>query len=342
MTASGVHTDVLSLPSDQTGTVGSARLVRDRMRMTGSRLCVALGGGSAIDAAKLARAAHHRPWLLDRAIWRRPTGVLALPDSRGPDSTPHLIALSTRPGTAAEVASRVALAPDTGTSRRLLTGGFLRPTMALIDPDWSSTLSREAWFESLNEILFRILGPFLITRRSSKRIDRTAVEWIEEILDIGAHLTDHEYPADGQRLRTAELSVSTATAGHVHHWAPTMPAWWCIQNTVVAHTGLSKGTATSRALPVLLEKIADGEESLGSAGRLRTMEKYRSYEKSMREAIGDFCAAARNADAAHHGRRSDEELVKWGNETLTLWGRHPGIAALGAKGVRDVLQESGF
>lgn len=79
MTASGVHTDVLSLPSDQTGTVGSARLVRDRMRMTGSRLCVALGGGSAIDAAKLARAAHHRPWLLDRAIWRRPTGCSPSP-----------------------------------------------------------------------------------------------------------------------------------------------------------------------------------------------------------------------------------------------------------------------
>lgn len=341
MRAVGIRTHVLPLSSPQMGILESARVICERMHITGSDLCVAVGGGSVMDAGKLARAAHHEPWLLDRAIWQRPAGVVTNL-SRHPRGPPYLVALPTRPGTAAEVAPQVALAPDTGASRRLLTGGSLRPTVALIDPDCSSTLSRAAWFESFNEILFRVLGPFLVTQRNSRSIDRATARWISEIIGISTRIEGRKYPNNEQRLRLAELSVATATARHVHYWSPTLPAWWCIQNTVSAETGRSKGDLTSQALPFLLHKIAGGDERLGSSDRLRRLERYTSYGRRIRTVIDDLSVTTQDVLAPRHKLQRDEEVVRWAREIKRLWGQHPGIAALGIDGTRSLLQDMGF
>lgn len=339
LTDARISAHVLALTPEEAGTVEAAREVHDRMRGSDVHACVALGGGSVIDTAKLARAAAHEPWLLDRVLWRRSSGLVSLRRPRTREVPPWLIAVPTRTGTAAEVAARAALTTGPAEARRLVTGETLRPTAALVDPDYGVTLPRSAWLDSVNEILFRVLGPFLVTGRSSEQLDRTAAGWIEELIGLGTRAAEHAPPPERQRLRVAELSVATATGEHVRLWEPAMPVWWCVQNTLTTRTGLTKGELTARALPTLLELVADGHEDLGSSDRLRVLERYTAAGTV--EAIGDLCATARG-EADHHQPRSEGELTEWGREVRALWGRHPGVASLGADGIADLLRRVGF
>ncbi|MBR8742627.1 iron-containing alcohol dehydrogenase [Nocardiopsis sp. MG754419] len=340
LTNAHLDTHVLALSPEESGTLEAAREVHARMRGSGNRVCVALGGGSVIDTAKLARAAAHEPWLLDRAVWRRSSGLIHLRRPRTCDVPPHLIAVPTRPGTAAEVAARATITTGPTEARRLLTGETLRPTAALIDPDYGSTLSRSAWVDSLNEVLFRVLGPFLVTHRSSEEIDRVTAGWIEELAGLGTRTRESTPLSAEQRLRVSELSVSTATGAHVRLWEPAMPVWWCVQNTLVTRTGLTKGQLTARALPTLLELIAEGQDALGSADRLDALRRHTRV--GTLERIGDLCNVVRESAEQHDRQRTEEELTEWGREVRELWGRHPGVASLGAKGIGALLHRIGF
>ncbi|WP_017556427.1 iron-containing alcohol dehydrogenase [Nocardiopsis baichengensis] len=335
----GVQVDTAVLPPEEPATVAGARTVHDRMRRCGAEVLVAVGGGSVIDSAKLARTAFHEPWVLDRALWHRPSGLFALREPRPCRTRPPLVAVPTRPGSAAEVTDRVAVAPEAGTSRRLLTGETLRPNEALIDPLFSATLSRSDWFSSLAEILFRVLGPFLITQDSTDEIDRAAAAWVDELLGIGVHLAGGDAPTARQRLRVAEISVATATGDHVRRWAPRMAAWWCVQNTVAARTGFAKGRLSALALPTLLELAASGEPAFGLPERLEAL---RSRTAAVEERLEHVCRAAQEAGGLRGRSYPDEELVSWGREVHRLWRHHPHVAALGPGGVVELLRRVGF
>lgn len=151
-------TEIVLLDRCTPATVASAGAVNDAaVRAATEQVLVAVGGGSVIDATTVAACAAPQPWLLDPSVLRQQQGVVAVPKTLAPPRP--VVAVPTRLGTAAEVAPRAALAPDDFGIRRLLAGEPLVPSVAVIDPRWSTGLDRAAWPRVLQRSRSGCLAP---------------------------------------------------------------------------------------------------------------------------------------------------------------------------------------
>lgn len=92
---------------------------------------VGLGGGSAIDTAKIVNLLHSHPGISVRDVLNRPVGAgLAIPGPLRP-----LIAVPTTAGTGSECTAMVALGlPDLGIKTGI-SDAALRPSLAIVDPE---------------------------------------------------------------------------------------------------------------------------------------------------------------------------------------------------------------
>ncbi|WP_211718388.1 iron-containing alcohol dehydrogenase [Nocardiopsis sp. MG754419] len=331
LSGQGHAVETTTLRSGDLGTVCSALAAHDALRSWRADLCVALGGGSVIDAAKLARAAFRAPWVLDRMVWTRSAGRVTA--TVQPTATPSLVAVPTRPGSAAEVSPRVALAPRPGASRRLMDSAALVPDAVLVDPAPSAALPSQAWSESLAEILFRVVGPFLTTRHSTREQDQEAISLMTELVRIGEQVLRDGSPPPGRRADVFALSSRTVLGSHSRGWYPGLPAWWCVQNSVCAHTGITKGHLTALALPELFDRIEGGDTSWGCPQRWRQLK-----EAGLAARLRDYCARFRE-NAPPQEDWDDADLTLWARDVLRLWaGHHPDVAGMGAQGIEALLR----
>jgi hypothetical protein len=321
------------------GTLDSARVILKALPECASGVgapgvVVAAGGGATLDACKLAVAGREKPWLLDEVMWRRHSGFLpegGLQDR--PAGQLPLIACGTRPGAAAEVSARVALAPELRASRRLVVGAALAPTLALVDPRWYQSLDAGALRAAVCESLFRIIGPYLVTEVSTPTVDAKAADSIRRLISVGskfgsaAQLTNHD-------LETlARTSLWTATGEHTHTWTPAMPGWWCVQNTLVSMTRQPKGAISGLWLSALLDEQPQVPLIHGRDERWQQLQHALGADT-----LAELDHLAGNAVSQIDPTIWDSvDLAACAHDVLSLWRAHADIAYAGTDGLVALL-----
>lgn len=240
----------LALPDGQDG-LEPARIIAERVVDGG--WCLAVGGGTTIDAVKVARSL---PWsevllgsggasiLLDVGIRGR-WGMAALP---------------TTVGTASEVSSVAVI--RLGSSRSLCRGPVLRPDLACIDPVLTESLPPPLVAEGIVEALLRAVMPYIGDPLDMGR--DTLVHAVARRLIRHLHaLADGPLGPEARR-DVAELSECSQTRTLHANRNPHAHRLWPVNHEVADAVGLSKTRAMSALAPQVMNEIATGASAWGS------------------------------------------------------------------------------
>ncbi|CCH32665.1 iron-containing alcohol dehydrogenase [Actinosynnema sp. NPDC047251] len=266
-------------------TAGHGELVA-AIRAHGVRRVVAIGGGSVLDAAKIAvaLAAGCEPRYGGPA--RSGLGLLSAPRRTGCS----LVAVPTTIGTGSETSAVARLLLPDGRSR-LLVGPALRPSGAVVDPVLTSSLPRDLLASGALEVLVRLLGPVL----GPHPLGGAGTAWCTGaarlVRDRADRLLRHEPgTAAANRLR---LSLSLVSAGSQQAWSllgrsPFAFHLWYLADAAAAVAGVTKMRALAWLFPTYaqwasrepgwgephrarraLAAVSLGSEAAGSASELR-------------------------------------------------------------------------
>lgn len=227
---------------------------------------VALGGGSTMDAAKIARMLLVAPELATplRALAER-SGFVRIPElvsSR--NAGVPLMAIPTTLGTGAEVSSVACQVTPWG--RRLLAGARLRPDHAVLDPVHTSTLPWLLQMEGLLEVILRVVGPLIGSARSLAA-DHDAHAIVTGTAGLAESLRTGFLGAD-ERLLAAQLSAASHRSWALVGRSSYAAKHWYLANELSWATGTRKIPATVTVLPAIWGRITDGDERWGSRDRL--------------------------------------------------------------------------
>ncbi|MGW8437181.1 iron-containing alcohol dehydrogenase [Nocardiopsis sp. NPDC055879] len=275
LSSMSVHTEPPLAVVDVTGppTFDSVERAVRAVAGAGSDTVVGIGGGSAMDTAKLAALMVTNPWLLSPEQWSAGP-LLDLDEAPSVNPRPALptLLIPTTAATGSEANGVAALSH--AKRRRLLVSGHLLPSCALIDPDLTSTLTGAALVEGGVETLARILCPYLAGDDALDVTDGLAETLIARCMSAVDRL--YRSPEDG--AARAELAWTvTVSASHLAglgrgRWAHVL---WYLQDAVCTEAGVPKGRAMSALFPAYLREIRS-ESGLGarfgSSARMRRLE----------------------------------------------------------------------
>ncbi|WP_428565573.1 MAG: iron-containing alcohol dehydrogenase [Solidesulfovibrio sp. DCME] len=254
---------VESDPSLTTVTAGA-----DLAREHGCDVLVALGGGSAMDAAKGIGC-----------LLANPGELAALEGATGLRPGPPLIAIPTTAGTGSEV-TKVSVLTDTARHYKLLlVGPTLMPSVAILDPELTASMppavaaatGMDALTHAVEAYLSKLANPF------SDALALAAIEAIAANLPLVVAAPDNT-PARAAMLHAqlqAGQAFSNASVGLVHAMSRPMGARFGVPHGVANALLLPVVAAYNRpACPARLARIAqalgrrtDGLD-LGRASRL--------------------------------------------------------------------------
>ncbi|WP_192583658.1 iron-containing alcohol dehydrogenase [Streptomyces albicerus] len=268
------------------------RAAREILERQPSNVAV-LGGGSAMDTAKLAvaLAAGSEP-----RFSPGPRSGLALL-TRATRAAPTLTAFPTTLGTGSET-SAVARLPLGGKRSRLVCSPALRPTSAVLDPYLTGTLPRPLLAAGALELLLRLVGPLL----GPHRMNAAAAEWLLECAATVMHGADTLLVADGRPAEESPAAVrerlaSVSAASH-QVWArvggsPFAFLLWYLADTAATATGTAKNAALAWLFPSYLERAvsAHGPSPWADGNRSRRVVR-RLFPEARSDPAGSSAAAA--------------------------------------------------
>ena len=227
---------------------------------------VALGGGTILDAAKIARLLITTPrFALPLRRLTARSGFVRLPQADiNHDQELPLVAVPTTIGTGSEVSSVACLVTPWG--RRLLFSPALLPDHAVLDPLHTATLPPLLQMEGLIEVILRVLGP-AIGSTADLAADHDAEAIVSGAARMAERLRLGSLTPD-ERLFAAQLSAAShrnwALVGRESYAAK----HWYLANELAWVTGARKIPATLSILPAIWGAIADGDQRWGSTERL--------------------------------------------------------------------------
>lgn len=234
---------------------------------------LAVGGGSVLDAARLAAlmVSDVRAVAAVPAAFARDAGVLMWPGAR--DAGSPVVCVPSTLGTAAEV-SPVAIVRDGGRTL-LCVGPSLRPRLAALDPDVTATLGRDALVAGLVEPLSRAVVPAVAGNPLTLN-DRLAAALAQTLFDLGASAAaapPGAIPDAEWRLAAALTSAATHTSFLAVGRPPFGHVLWPVATEVMTATGIAKPAALGLLLPAWLDGIAAGAlgPAFGTTERVRTV-----------------------------------------------------------------------
>ena len=301
--------------------------------MLSPRVVVAVGGGSILDATKLAALALAPGRLFDYAIGHASESALTfLPDAPAPVD---VVAVPTTLGTSSETNSVGILKNDRG--YRLIVGHALRPRHAVIDPCTLTTLTNARVREGALEAFLRLAGASTSPRRTA-RGDRDAVVLGRALLETATH----DPSSAAGRLRLARLSAATQRTAALRGGDPYSARHWYLANETAFALGARKMAATAAVVGAVWRRICSGDGRWGD-----------------RESLEGFWAKAAGGMALPLDPPAgiDALIDRWGVQrpptptaqgidriavvTERWWGRRrPMLPGLVADDVRDVLRDS--
>ncbi|AFR30488.1 daptide-type RiPP biosynthesis dehydogenase [Arthrobacter sp. Rue61a] len=247
-------------------TVETLRKVGSFIRENGLQTVAGLGGGSVLDAVKLAALFTADPSLAifaERHAKR--SGLLVLPPITDPKERPKTILMPSTVGTGAEVSAVACL--DTAVGRRLIASRNLAGDVAMLDAGHLATLPRHLVFEGLLEAFLRVAGTMVGSRHSI--FDDDGYSLIQRIVRLGQRLTLHDAPE--LRLTAARLSMETHTGWSLMGRNPYGAKHWYLANELAYVSGARKMTATACVIGPIWEEIENGAAAWGNSQRLQQL-----------------------------------------------------------------------
>lgn len=223
------------------------------------RRIVAVGGGSILDASKIAALVLVSGRMLDYAIGHASRSALTvLPDASPPVD---LLAVPTTLGTSSETNSVAVLKNESG--YRLLVGRSLRPRHAILDPCHLASLPSAAVTEGVLEAFLRLAGASTSPRRNVRGRGDARV--------LGAALlvaATRDTVSTAGRLRLARLSAATQRTAALRGDDPFSARHWYIANEVAFRLGARKMVATAAIVGAVWRRIGAGDSRWGDASSL--------------------------------------------------------------------------
>ncbi len=256
-----------------------------QVRQAQANCILAVGGGSAIDIAKVAAVgATHKG-----RIWDYMTYTGANPQPICPDAVLPIIAVPTTAGTGSEVSMGAIIDnPELGMKGPLLSR-YIIPKLALIDPELTYTLPAKVTAASGFDAMTHGIEAFLNVERQNYASDMFALEAVRLVADnLPRVMANPNDCLARERLCWAAyaggMSIAIGNAGPAHAMA--MPAG--------ARLHLSHGLLLSRIQPVVLahsweaqpQRCAVLAEAAGAAsGKKSERDKARGFAPWLREFV---------------------------------------------------------
>jgi len=297
------------------------------------QVVVAVGGGSVIDASKIAALALSSARLFEFAVDHASRSALTLL----PDGPPPLdvIAVPTTLGTSSETNSAGILRSENG--HRLLVGRALRPRHAVIDSRHLATLTASAVREGALEAFLRVAGAATSPHRSA-RARSDAVALGAALLDTAARDT----ASAGSRLRLARLSAATQRTAALRGQDPYSARHWYLANEVAFALGVRKIVATAAVITAVWRRICAGDARWGDR---TSLERFWSQATAGLALSPDpprgIGMLIRLWGLSLPWRPTSRELSRIAAATETSWGhRFPMLRGLVEQDFRDVLDDS--
>lgn len=220
---------------------------------------VAVGGGSTLDASKLAALVLAPGRVFEYAVERASRSALVLlPEPRPPVD---VVTVPTTVGTSSETNSVGILRNDEG--YRLVAGGSLRPRHAVIDPCNLVTLTSAAIREGALEALLRLAGAST-SPRTSARGRNDAVALGRALLDTATR----DARSVESRLRIARLSATTQRSAALRGQDPYSARHWYVANEAAFVLGVRKMVATAAIVAAVWHRICSGDPRWGDRASL--------------------------------------------------------------------------
>ncbi|MFJ6216956.1 daptide-type RiPP biosynthesis dehydogenase [Streptomyces sp. NPDC092296] len=239
-------------------------------QLAGAARLVAVGGGSVLDAAALARllAADADAAPRIRHGGARP-GLVAFPAQSGSAAGCELVAVPTTVGTAAESsAAATVLVAD---ARKLVMCASIAADIAVLDPRATATLPRHLLLEGVLEALCRLLNTYVLTPGPNCPAagDAEARSLLTRLARAGHTAAGTPAAPDELRAEIALLSAQTVLGWSMLGRDPFAGKVWYLSNELSLAAGVRKMSATVTVLPVVWSRILDGDTRFGEAARLR-------------------------------------------------------------------------
>ncbi|MFF1831790.1 daptide-type RiPP biosynthesis dehydogenase [Paenarthrobacter sp. NPDC058040] len=256
---------VLDLEATPVG-VGALREVIEFIQEHRLDTIVGLGGGSIMDAVKLAAIFSADPSLaifVERHAKR--SGLLVLPPVPFSGKRLKTVLLPSTVGTGAEVSAVACL--DTAVGRRLLVSPQLAADAAVLDAGHLATLPMALVLEGLLEAFLRVAGTMIGSTASM--FDDDAHHLLARLLRVGEQLRRGD--STELRLQAARLSMETHTGWSLIGRNPYGARHWYVANELAYLTGARKMTATAALIPPVWAEIANGNAAWGSEQRLNRL-----------------------------------------------------------------------
>ncbi|WP_256999528.1 daptide-type RiPP biosynthesis dehydogenase [Microbacterium sp. SZ1] len=233
--------------------------IAERIARRPPEVILAVGGGTVLDAAKLAALALAPGRSLQFALERAQSEALTfLPDAPPPVD---LVAVPTTLGTSSETNSVSILTNTRG--HRLVIGRALRPRHALLDEENLLTLTAAQVREGALEAFLRLAGASTGPARSARAHD-DAVALGRAILETA----DGRVDSGEGRLRLGRLSAATQRSAALRGPDPYAPRHWYVANEVAFHLGVRKMSATAATIAPVWQRILDRDPRWGDRASL--------------------------------------------------------------------------
>ncbi|OAN36609.1 daptide-type RiPP biosynthesis dehydogenase [Microbacterium sp. H83] len=324
--------DTIEIDARSVGVAHVVALARQIARRR-PEVIVAVGGGSILDASKLAALVLAPGRLFEFAVERASRAALTfLPDARPPVD---LVAVPTTIGTSSETNSVAIL--RNGSGSRLVVGRSLRPRHAVIDGHNLLTLTPAAIREGALEAFLRLAGASTSARRSV-RARRDAVALGQALLDTATR----DGASTASRLRLARLSAATQRSGALRGQDPYSARHWYVANEVAVVLGVRKMVATAAVITAVWRRICAGDARWGDR---RSLE---DFWTSVVDGSGLPLHPPAGIDMLldlgripRPPRPTSDEMLRIGADTERWWGgRYPMLPGLLAADFVDLLRGS--
>lgn len=294
---------------------------------------VAVGGGSVLDASKLAALGVMDRRVLDYAIGHAATsGLTVLPDGPPPVD---IVAVPTTLGTSSETNTVAVLRHPHG--YRLIIGRSLRPRHAVLDPCALATLTPAAVREGAMEAFLRLAGASTSAGRTRReRSDAQALG--AALLETAAEDT----ASDSGRLRLARLSAATQRCAALRGHDPFSARHWYLANEVAFALGVRKMLATAAVIPAVWRRIGSEDVRWGDQPSLEDF--WRRTTRALALPTDPPSGIAELLDRwalPRPPRPSDTQMGRIAAATEKWWGdRSPVLRGLVAADFSAVLREA--
>ena len=296
---------------------------------------IAVGGGSILDASKIAALVLAPGRTFDFAIERAAKSALTFwPDAPPPG---EVIAVPTTLGTSSETNSVGILRNESG--HRLIIGRSLRPRHAIIDARNLMTLSPVAVREGAMEAFLRLAGASTSPRRTT-RAKRDAIALGSALLDTASRGDT----APGSRLRLARLSAATQRTAALRGSDPYSARHWYIANEVSFALEVRKMVATAAIIAAVWRRICAGDPRWGDR---RSLEEFWTTTASglalPLDPPSGIAALIDRWQIPAPPRPTPQAVARIAAVTERAWAnRHPMLAGLVAADFSDLLRDSSW